>query len=135
MGKFDLSWYMSFWGGGRGSATTAPAVPVPSVRSCFPSSALLNPHDGAQPDHDGGSLHQILHFAPKNLPVLYRGLQASLLSSPHFWLLWEVLSISNVRQSPKELWVLRISLMTPLGWMYPMSEATLQGGWGIRSLA
>lgn len=31
--------------------------------------------------------------------VLYRGLRAPLFSSPHFWLLWEVLSISNVPRS------------------------------------
>lgn len=91
-----------------------------SSRSCFPSSALLvNP----QPDHHGATLHQILHFPPKILPVLYRGLQAPLLTSPHFGLLWEMLSVSNARQSPKELWVLRISLMKPLSWMNPMPEA------------
>lgn len=113
------------------SASEEEGEPVPpllqlclclSARSCFPSLAFLNPHDGA-------TLHQILHYAPKNLPVLYRRLQAPLLSSPYFWLHWEVLSISNARQSPKQLWVLRISLMKPWGWMNPMPEATLRGGW------
>lgn len=46
-----------------------------------------------------------------------------------FWPLWEVLSISNARQSLEELQVLSTSGIEPSDWMCPIPEARLGGEW------
>lgn len=63
---------MSFWGGGGAVPPLPLHVPVPFGEVLL--SQLSVPHQpSVRAKYDGARLHQILHFAPKNLTVLQRG--------------------------------------------------------------